>query len=441
MSYPAEATSSHAAAPFNYLEAIRCALSNETDPTKRRQLEAGMVGRWLREETLPFLRQLRQERPVFVAPMFTILTRYNDVLEVLNAHDTFTVDNIAPKLVADVGQNILAMNDSPRYEHEKSLLRLAFPRGDLARYRQIVVEEANRRLAAVGVDRPFDLAGEYALHVPAAAMAQYLGVGDIPTEKVMSWTHALFHDIFLNPTNEAAAAAAAQHARREALPTIDGLIAARKEQLRRSPAPEQPSVMDRFLLMQAVPETYESDEGIRDILLGLLMGCVDLSGAAIVNVLIELMKRPRALREAVKVANVDDDAAITGYVLEALRFRPPSVGVTHRCVRDYTVGLGTAHQAKIPAGTLVMAASASAMHDPEHVEQPEKFKPGRLASKSYLFWESGLHTCHGKYVAMLHISAAIKQLLRAGIPEAIDPTPKEHGYPPAFRVRLTAFEG
>ncbi|WP_437573950.1 cytochrome P450 [Sorangium sp. So ce887] len=428
-------------APFDYLEALHSALLHENDPVKRQQIEAGMVFKWLKEEPLPFLRQLRRERPIFANPALTLVTRYNDVVEVLNTNDVFTVDNIAPKLIEDVGQNILAMNDSPKYEKEKSLLRLAFPRADLPRYRQFVIEEANRLLTHVGIDRPFDLAGEYALKVPAAAMARYLGVGEIPTEKVVAWTHALFHDIFLNPTNDPAAVGAAQAARQEALPMIDAIIAARKKQLAQSPPPEQPSVMDRYLLMQSVPETYESDEGIRDVILGLLMGCVDLSGGAIVNVLVELMKRPRVLREALNVANVADDAAITGYVLEALRFRPPSVGVTSRCVREYTVGLGTHHQAKIPAGALVMACSASAMHDPEHIAAPDEFKPGRLASKNYLFWESGIHTCHGKYVAILHISIAVKQLLRAGVPNRIDPTPRHHGYPSAFRVRLAPVEG
>ncbi|WP_437941648.1 cytochrome P450 [Sorangium sp. So ce341] len=427
--------------PFDYLQALHSALSNENDPVKRKQIEAGMVFKWLREEPLPFLGQLRREKPIFSIPAITLVTRYNDVVEVLNANDVFSVDNIAPKLVENVGQNILAMNDSPKYEHEKSLLRLAFPRADLPRYRQIVVEEANRLLAKVGIDKPFDLTGDYALRVPAGAMARYLGVGEIPTEKVVAWTHALFHEIFLNPTNDPAAVAAARAARQEALPLIDAIVAARKKQLAKSPPPEQPSVLDRYLLMQAVPETYESDEGIRDVILGLLMGCVDLSGGAIVNALVELMKRPRVLRDALNVVNVEDDAAITGYVLEALRFRPPSTGVTSLCVRDYTVGRGTRHEEKIPAGALVMACSASAMHDHEHIDAPDQFRPGRLPSKNYLFWESGIHTCHGKYVAILHISLAVKQLLRAGAPSAIDPLPRVHGYPAPFRVRLNAAEG
>ncbi|WP_437588611.1 cytochrome P450 [Sorangium sp. So ce1000] len=426
---------------FDYLQALHSALVHENDPVKRQQIEAGMVLKWLKEEPLPFLGQLRRERPIFSIPALTLVTRYNDVMEVLNTNDTFTIDNIATKLVENVGQNILAMNDSPRYEHEKSLLRLAFPRADLARYRQIVADEANRLLANIGIDRAFDLAGDYALKVPASAMARYLGVGEIPTEKVVAWTHALFHEIFLDPTNDPAAVAAAKAARQEAVPTIDAIVAARKKQLAKSPAPEQPSVLDRYLLMQSVPETYESDEAIRDVILGLLMGCVDLSGGAIVNALVELMKRPGALRDAINVANVADDAAITGYVLEALRFRPPSTGVTSRCVREYTVGLGTHHQEKIPAGALVMACSASAMHDAEHIEAPEEFRPGRLASKNYLFWESGIHSCHGKYVAIVHISIAIKQLLRAGIPCQIDPTPRTSGYPSAFRVRLAPAEG
>jgi cytochrome P450 len=422
--------------PFDYLRELNAALANEKDPVKRGQIEAVMVSKWLKEEPLPFLRQLRHKSPIFSTSFLTLVTRYQDVMEVLNANDIFTVDNISTKLVQDVGQTVLAMNDSPRYEHEKSLLHLAFPRSDLAHYRKLVTEQANQLLADVGVNASFDFAGDYALKVPAGAMARYLGVGELPTDKVVTWTHALFHDIFVNPTNEPNAVAAAQDARKECIPLIDGIIAARKQELLQAPVPAQPSLIDRYLQMQHVPETYLSDEGVRDVVLGLLMGCVDLSGGAIVNALVELMKRPHVLREAIDASNVEDDTPIAGYVLEALRFRPPSNGVAALCVRDHVIGRGTQYRTKIPAGSVVLACSASAMHDGEFIEAPEEFRPGRPLSTSYLFWEAGLHTCHGKYTAIQHIVTAIKCLLRAGKPQQVDPLPKGYGYPSAFRIRL-----
>jgi hypothetical protein len=51
-------------ASFDYLEALHSALLDENDPVKRQQIEAGMVFKWLKEEPLPFLRQLRRERPI-----------------------------------------------------------------------------------------------------------------------------------------------------------------------------------------------------------------------------------------------------------------------------------------------------------------------------------------------------------------------------------------
>ncbi|MDY7015672.1 MAG: hypothetical protein SVX43_19190, partial [Cyanobacteriota bacterium] len=85
-----------------------------------------------------------------------------------------------------------------------------------------------------------------------------------------------------------------------------------------------------------------------------------------------------------------------------------------------------------------LGCSVSAMHDPSVIEEPTEFRIGRPEHLAYTFFEAGLHTCHGKYFSMVQIPLAVKQLLRLGVPENVDPFPISQGYPSKpFRVQFS----
>jgi cytochrome P450 len=188
--------------------------------------------------------------------------------------------------------------------------------------------------------------------------------------------------------------------------------------------------------MQEISNTRLSNEEVRNCLLGFFVGTIDLTSVAIINSVVELLKRPPVLTQAMEAAQEPDNQAIAGYVLEALRFRPPGTGLFRLCKQDYTLARGTAWETQIKANTLIYSASASAMHDPTYVDAPEEFRVGR-PQQCYLFFESGLHTCFGKYFSLVQIPLAVKGLLRLGKLEIAGELVRADGFPVKLPMRIT----
>jgi cytochrome P450 len=411
----------------SFLEQLKEAVDSTSDPAAAAKAQMQLIGQWISVCPVKFFAELRERSPILKAPAFTLVTRSEDVRDVLTLNEIFTTDLLKQNILKFIGNTVVELSPSPEYEHRKSILRLAFPMEDIGRYRRILLEESAALLGKIETDMPFDLT-DYAKKLPAAAIAQYLGLADLPTDKIVEWMHDINEGAVRNLANlpllnEPAAAASAA-----VKPQIRTIL----EQTRLALAekvPEAPTVLERYLMMQAVETTYTSDEDIISSLLFMMSACVDLTATAITNVVVELMQRPEVLKEAIAAAQKEADDAIAGYVWEALRFRQPSPGVINTCAQNYTLGRGTDHAQTIQAGTLVLGCSISAMHDPSVIESPAEFRVGRPWHLAYMFFEAGLHTCHGKYFSMMQIPLAVKQLLRVGSWKPIYPFPLSQGYP------------
>src|SRR5690349_5387380 len=109
--------------------------------------------RWLATEPAAMFAELRAGRPILQLPGLTVVSRYRDVVEVLSRELDFGIAPYVQKMERATGPFILGMEDSPAYERELSILRLASPRTDLpwleARLAQWA-EEAVAKHAAEG---------------------------------------------------------------------------------------------------------------------------------------------------------------------------------------------------------------------------------------------------------------------------------------------------
>jgi cytochrome P450 len=77
------------------------------------------------------------------------------------------------------------------------------------------------------------------------------------------------------------------------------------------------------------------------------------------------------------------------------------------CERDHTLPDGTV----VPAGSLVLAAVASAMFDEAAVEEPEAFRLDRPAH-TYLHFGHGPHACLGVHPGAAVICEVARRLFR-----------------------------
>jgi cytochrome P450 len=421
-----------------FLEQLKEAVENASDPAAAAKAQMQLIGKWIAISPVAFFNELREQSPILKAPAFTLVTRHEDVRDVLTLNDVFTTDLLKQNMLRFIGNTVVELPPSPEYEQRKSILRLAFPMGDLGRYRNILLEESAALLQPIQTDAPFNVVG-YAKTLPARAISRYLGVGELPVEKVVQWMHDINEGAVRNLANIPSVNEAAAAASNKVKPQIREILNRARLKLRENISAPEPTVLERYLLMQSVETTYTSDEDIVSSLLFMMSACVDLTATAITNVVVELMQRPEVLEKAIAAAQKDADDEIAGYVWEALRFRQPSPGVINTCAQDYTLGRGTDHEQTIKAGTLVLGCSISAMHDPSVIEAPTEFRVGRPWHLAYTFFEAGLHSCHGKYFSMTQVPLAVKQLLRMGRPAPFNPVPVTQGYPTQpFSVQFTS---
>jgi cytochrome P450 len=333
-----------------------------------------------------------------------LVTRHDDVIEVLDRNADFEVV-YEPKMRAITGGEnfFLGMQDTALYTRDVSNMRLAVRRDDVA----AIVEPHARRLAeklVAGKAGRLDLPPDLSLPVPAAIVTDYFGVTGAPESDLMEWATLMFRYLFADiegdPVLEHEALAAAASCRA----VIDAAIAKRK-----ASGETKDDVLGRCLVMQAAGLPGMDDLGIRDNLVGLVIGAIPTISKAAVQALDQLLDRPEAFASAEQAAHDGNDTLFAAHVFEALRFNPINPIIFRRAVRDTKIAAGSFRARKIPKDTMVLASNLSAMFDPLKIEAPESFRTDRPWG-DYILWGYGMHGCFGAYINRAVLPAILKPL-------------------------------
>jgi cytochrome P450 len=334
-----------------------------------------------------------------------IVTRYRDVVEVLDRNADFEVV-YEPKMRAITGGEnfFLGMQDTPIYTRDVSNMRLAMRRDDVA----TIVEPLARGLAeqllakqSSRIDVPKDLS----LPVPTAIVTDYLGVANAQNSDLVAWSTLMFWYLFIDlagdPTLEHRVLDAAGACRS----AIDAAIVTRK-----ASGETKDDVLGRCLALQKANMPGMDDLSIRNNLIGLVIGAIPTISRACVQALDQLLERPQALASAHAAARAGDDALLAALVFEAFRFNPINPLIYRRAARDTKIAAGTLRARNIPKGTMVLAINLSAMFDPLKIEAPESFRTDRPWNE-YMLWGYGMHACFGAYLNRAVMPAILKPLL------------------------------
>jgi cytochrome P450 len=334
-----------------------------------------------------------------------LVTRHDDVIEVLDRSADFEVVYEPRMRAITGGENFfLGMQDTALYTRDVSNMRLAMRRDDVA----TIVEPLARRLAeklvadkAGRIDVPPDLS----LPVPTAIVTDYFGVIGASDTDFMSWATLMFRYLFADlagdPKLEHDALAAAAACRS----VIDAAIAHRK-----SGGEPKDDVLGRCLVLQAAGLPGMDDLGIRNNLIGLVIGAIPTISKASVLALEQLLDRPEAFASAQQAALDGNDALFAAHIFEALRFNPINPVIFRRAARDTKIAAGHFRARKIPKDTMVFAANLSAMFDPLKIAEPESFQAGRPWG-DYILWGYGMHGCFGAHVNRAVLPAILKPLV------------------------------
>lgn len=334
-----------------------------------------------------------------------VVTRRKDVLDVLSRDADFEVV-YGPRMrkLTDGDNFFLGMQPGWDYERDVSDMRLAARRDDVARTVLPRAAALADKLVAES-DGRLDLPPGLTLQVPWDMTDTYFGAGGPSAEAMQEWTTTLFYYLFgdlgADPEFEAKAMQEASALRTY----LDEAVAARKA----SPT-DTDDVLNRCLALQAADTPGMSDVGIRNNLLGILIGAIPTISKSCCLVLDELLRRPGALSGAQEAARSGDDVVMAQYVWEALRFNPHNPVIYRRATRDAVIARSSLRTMTVKKGQMVFAANFSAMFDRFDIPAPNEFRTDR-SWETYIHWGYGMHTCFGGAINRAVIPAILKPLL------------------------------
>lgn len=333
-----------------------------------------------------------------------IITRSNDCLDVLARNEDFeVVYGSRMRKLTDGDNFFLGMQPGWDYTRDTSAMRLAARHTDVA---EIVLPRA-QLMANDIVERShgkIDLPAQLSLQVPWDMTNTYFGTGGPDAATMKDWTSTLFWYLFEDLPADPELDAKAMNCAAGLRDYLDAAIADRKA----NPT-EAEDILNRCLALQRADTPGMSDLGIRNNILGLLIGAIPTISKACCYAMDELLNRPEELERAHRAA-LTNDASYEYYIWEALRFYPHNPVIYRRATRDTTVARSSFRQVNVKKGQMVFAATVSAMFDRYAVEAPQEFRINR-PFETYIIWGYGMHICFGAAINKAVIPAILKPLL------------------------------
>ena len=432
------------------------------------QAQVALVSRWLRTEWRPFFAELRAQRPILPTAAFTLVSRFDDVTEVLSREQDFSVRLYAPKMdpVVD-GPFMLARDGAPANWREKGIMQAVLRPEDLPEVRALAGRFADESLDAAVPEGRIETVSRLGRYVPIRICGAYFGFPGPDLESMYRWSRATQSDMFKNLANDPSVHEASLRAGQEMRPylarlleekraavaeapleeAVGRLVRAALERLRRllaahdgdgrSPAGSagravdgllsqidrraedkrrgQQDAFSRLVSSHFPHEIGFDDQRIMANVAGLLIGAGETTSQAVVQALRQILLRDEVREQATAAASGSDTSAFDAYVWEALRLDPNTPLLFRFTERDSTVAAGTPHETRIARGTTVFALTASAMSDEAIIPEPDAFRTDRPGFLS-LHFGYGHHACLGRHVGAMVIPEVIRRvLLRPGV--------------------------
>jgi len=374
-----------------------------------RQMQAAAVLRAF----VPNLRLNRELVAAYDNSGTVIVTRHADVMDVLRRDHDFEVVYGPRMRELTAGANFfLGMQPGWDYRRDTSAMRLAMRDTDVpARIAPRAADLAAGAVADAGgrIDLPPDLT----LMVPTDMVTGYFGLTGVDAGNLQRWATRLFWYLFGDLAADPALGAQAMEDARNLRDALDTAIAARK-----AAGGDSDDLISRCLALQAAGVPGMDDLGIRNNLLGLVIGAIPTISKACCLAMDELLRRPDALRRARAAARTGDTAQLAPHLWEALRFNPHNPVIYRRATRDTVIAPGTLRARRVRKGDMVFAVTLSAMHDPAAIDAPGQFRPARPFT-DHVIWGTGLHTCFGAQINAAVLPAMLMPLLaRPGLRRA-----------------------
>src|SRR5580704_5357885 len=149
----------------------------------------------------PIFAILRRIKPILLFKNYALVTRFEDVQEVLSRDEVFLVTYGEKMRVVTGGENFfLGMQNSPEYTRDVSHMRSVVRREDIpGRIAPFVQKTASDLVTAAGGQ--LDVV-ELSKTVPTHWIADYFGCPPLSDQQVEAWGSVLFQYLFLDVEND-----------------------------------------------------------------------------------------------------------------------------------------------------------------------------------------------------------------------------------------------
>jgi cytochrome P450 len=333
-----------------------------------------------------------------------IVSRMADAQEVIARNADFEVV-YEPKMRKITGgaNFFLGMQDTALYQRDTSNMRLAMRRDDVA---TLVQPPAARQSAAIvaGLPGRIDVPQDLTLQIPTTMVQDYFGIDVGGRQNLIDGATRMFWYLFIDLAGDAAVEAEALRYAAICRDAIAGSIDERKK------GGLKDDVISRCLALQTSGTPGMDDVGIRDNMIGLLIGAIPTLSKASILALDQILDRPDALAQAQAAARSGDEAAVGAVLFEGLRFNPLNPVIYRRAALDTIIAANTLRACRVRKGQMVMAGNFSGMFDPLALDSPNEFRAGR-PWEEYILWGVGMHVCFGDYINRAVIPAMLTPLL------------------------------
>lgn len=399
------------------------------------------VQKWLQKDPLPFLKQLRENRPVLVTSECVLIASFADICDALNMPNVFSVDLYKSKMGVtenEVGY-LMAHDDGALHYREKSLMQSVLNRDDIPYVREFITKTSKKILDKAGGN--IELVNDYARLCPALLVKKYFGLDGIGVDKLIEWSFWNQVDAFHNQpfdlnsekksheiiekhneiSEQLAAYIASLIVRKFVVVRIESFFRMLFSPLRliknifynfiglkiRHP---NDTIVKRMIRSKFPEQVDFPITRLGTNAAGLLIGAIETTSQAVTQVIDYLLNHPQILAQAKNVAAADNFKNFDAIIWETLRFVPISPYLFRQTKADVIVAKNTEFETIIKSGTNVLLLTQSAMFDPHTIQDPDIFKAER-DSYHHFCLGFGIHECLGKHIAMVMIPEMVRQLL------------------------------
>jgi Dyp-type peroxidase family len=349
------------------------------------------------------------------------ITQDSQVRDVLSRPDIFCVP-FGPEMAELAGGTTFALGlDGGEHTRQNTLLRKVIkPAEDQTNITALTNRFANAYLD--NCNGKIDAINDLIKGTVSEVCIRYFGFVVDDRDAFADWTISASALLFGDPMGNPKVRELALNGSARLRAVFDASI--QRAQLLRQRYPKQSkeadTIVDRLVALQHEQQQSDpiSDGQIRAILFGLVSGFIPTNTLAAGKMLDVLVKRPQAFQLAVAAARRGQEGRedLKKILLEAGRLNPTlSPGQWRFCPVEATINVGKETKI-IPAGSVLMVSTMSAMRDKRVIEAPGDFVPDRNDRQGKwqepdLLFGAGVHQCIGKYLAIEQITETFMVLL------------------------------